>query len=134
MMPRQGDDKKPPSSTILRCAFVGDDERGGFTGEQLRYPCKLRRHICAKCGMHRGEHGRPNAGIRDEHLPPRKRSVFRRQGEIQLLDLLGGGKDDDKREGQSWTPGDAIAKGKRGARPGEGAPRGVSSEVRISAI
>jgi hypothetical protein len=112
MMPRQGADKKPLNSTILRCAFVGGDERGGFTGEQLRYPCKLRRHICARCGMHRGEHG---AGIRDEHLPPRKRSVFRRLGESQLLDL-GGGNDDDKREGQARTPGDVIAKGKRGAR------------------
>ncbi|EES07605.2 hypothetical protein BDA96_04G335900 [Sorghum bicolor] len=116
-MPRQGADTKPLSSTVLRCAFVGGDECGGFTGEQLRYPCKLRRHICARCGMHRGEHGcsRPNAGIWDEHLPPRKRSVFRRLGEFQPLDL-GGGEDEDKTEGQTWTPGDAMAKGKRAAR------------------
>lgn len=118
------DRKLLSSGTILlRCTFVGgDDERGGFTGEQLRYPCKLRRHICAECGMHRGEHGgRPSVGVRvrDEDLPPRKRAVFRARGELQPMVMgLGGGEDegDGEREGQAWATADAIAKGKRGAR------------------
>ncbi|OEL21489.1 hypothetical protein BAE44_0017492 [Dichanthelium oligosanthes] len=66
-MTQQGADnkKEKPLCIILRYTFAG-----GFTGE-LRYPCKLRQHICAKCGMHRGEHNMPYAGIRDELLPPR---------------------------------------------------------------
>lgn len=124
-MSRQEDNDKKPlqGSAVLRCTFVGGDERGGFTGEQLRYPCKLRRHICAKCGMHRGEHCRPYAGVRDEDLPPRKRSVFRRLGEFQLLDLdVGGGKEDDvkEEEPEEGQIDDALAitktKGKRGPR------------------
>ncbi|KAJ1281228.1 hypothetical protein BS78_04G291300 [Paspalum vaginatum] len=119
-MTQQGADKKPLSSSIvLWCTFVGGD--GEVTGQQLRYPCKLRRHICARCGMHRGDH---SAGIRDEDglLPPRKRSAFRMLlGEFQLLDLGGGKlKDGEKREevleeGQIWS-GDAVPKGRRGPR------------------
>ncbi|KAF8730249.1 hypothetical protein HU200_017227 [Digitaria exilis] len=126
-----------PPCTILRCTFPG-----GFTGEQLvRYPCKLRRHICARCGMHRGEHISvvPNAGVvdRDHLLPPRKRSPFRRPGgefqpppglagggekkrEAQVVEEEGGAASaavlpEEDEEGQSWT-GSAIAKGKRAPR------------------
>jgi hypothetical protein len=57
--------------------FVGgDNQHGAFRGEQLRFPCKLRRYICARCGMRRGEHH--HAGVSEELLPPRKRSAFRR--------------------------------------------------------
>ncbi|CAN6233264.1 unnamed protein product [Urochloa humidicola] len=99
-----------PLCTILRCTFAGGDELGGFSGEQLRYPCKLRRHICAKCGVHRGEH--KYAGVRDDLLPPRKRSSFRRPGEFQLTGI-GGGEEKEKR--QVWI-GSPITKGKRSPR------------------
>ncbi|OEL21485.1 hypothetical protein BAE44_0017497 [Dichanthelium oligosanthes] len=120
-MTQQGaDDKKEkPLCIILRCTFAGGDERAGFTGEQLRYPCKLRRHICTKCGMHRGEHNRPYAGIRDNLLPPCKRAAFRRLGEFQLQGLGGGEEEKEAalplEEGQVWT-GSAITKGKRAPR------------------
>ncbi|CAL4885577.1 unnamed protein product [Urochloa decumbens] len=110
---------KKPLRMIIRCTFAGGDERGGCTGEQLRYPCKLRRHICAKCGMHRGEHS--YAGVRDELLPPRKRSAFRRPGEFQLPGIASGGEEKEKREalpleeGQVWI-GSPITKGKRSPR------------------
>nr|CAB3447984.1 unnamed protein product [Digitaria exilis] len=128
---------KPPC-TILRCTFAGC-----FTAEPqlIRYPCKLRRHICARCGMHRGEHINvvPNAGVvdRDHLLPPRKRSAFRRPGgefqpppglagggekkrEAQVVEEEGGAASaavlpEEEEEGQSWS-GSAIAKGKRGPR------------------
>ncbi|XP_062221351.1 uncharacterized protein LOC133920786 [Phragmites australis] len=102
--------------TIPRCTFSGGDENGAFTGEQLRYPCKLRRHICARCGKHRGEHRRASAGIWEEHLPPRKRPMFRRLGQQFLRQ--GGGKMEKREEGEEgeiWN-GDAITKGKRGPR------------------
>ncbi|KAL6912047.1 hypothetical protein ACP4OV_000852 [Aristida adscensionis] len=113
---------------VSRCAFVGGDEHGGFTGEQLRFPCKLRRHICARCGMHRGEHlragGKP--AIREELLPPRKRAAFRRPFQAPAAAATaaagggggGGGKEEKKmelEEGEIWT-GDAITKRKRGPR------------------
>ena len=75
-MTQEGESNKKP----LRCTFAGGDGRGGFTGEQLRYPCKLRQHICAKCGMHRGEHNRPYAGVRDDLLPRCPRASAARSG------------------------------------------------------
>ncbi|RLM78010.1 hypothetical protein C2845_PM12G28480 [Panicum miliaceum] len=113
-MTQEGASNTKPLRIILRCTFAGGDERGGFTGEQLGYPCKLRRHICAKCGMHRGEHNRPYAGVRDDLLPPRKRSAFRSLGEFQLLGLSGG--EEEEEEGQVLLTGSAITKGKRGPR------------------
>ncbi|RLN07694.1 hypothetical protein C2845_PM11G24350 [Panicum miliaceum] len=106
-----------PLRIILRCTFAG-----GFTGEQLRFPCKLRRHICAKCGMHHAEHNRPYAGVKDDLLPPRKRSAFRRLGECQLLGLGSGEEEEEEKEalpleeGQVLLTGSAITKGKRGPR------------------
>ncbi|CAN6239282.1 unnamed protein product [Urochloa humidicola] len=114
MTTQEGASNTKPLCIILRCTFAGGD----FTGEQLRYPCKLRRHICAKCGMHRGEHN--YAGVRDELLPPRKRSAFRRPGEFQLPGI-GGGEEKEKKEalpleeGQVWI-GSEITKGKRSPR------------------
>ncbi|RCV08554.1 hypothetical protein SETIT_1G335700v2 [Setaria italica] len=124
MTTQEGAGSKKPLCTTLRCTFAGgDDERGGFTGEQLRYPCKLRRHICAKCGMHRGEHDKPYAGVSDDLLPPRKRSTFRRLGEFQVLQGLGSGCEEEEKEaappldeGPSCWSGSAITKGKRGPR------------------
>lgn len=88
------------------------------------------RNICAKCGMRRGEHDRPYAGVRDDLLPPRKRSTFRRTGVFQLLQSLGGGGgggEEEKREAalrplpleegpSCWSGGSAITKGKRRPR------------------
>ncbi|KAG2654357.1 hypothetical protein PVAP13_1NG485200 [Panicum virgatum] len=120
-MTQEGESNKKP----LRCTFAGGDGRGGFTGEQLRYPCKLRQHICAKCGMHRGEHNRPYAGVRDDLLLPRKRCAFRRLGECQLLGLKGGEEEEEEEEeeealpleeGQVLLTSSAITKGKRGSR------------------
>ena len=122
-MTQEGESNKKP----LRCTFAGGDGRGGFTGEQLRYPCKLRQHICAKCGMHRGEHNRPYAGVRDDLLPPRKRCAFRRLGEFQPLGLGGGEEQKEEEEGKEAPPlevgvgqvlltSSSITKGKRGPR------------------
>ncbi|PAN08473.1 hypothetical protein PAHAL_1G415500 [Panicum hallii] len=110
-MTQEGASNTKTLRIILRCTFAG-----GFTGEQLRYPCKLRRRICARCGMHRGEHNRPYAGVRDDLLPPRKRSAFRRLGEFQLLGLSGGEEEEEEEEGQVLLTGSAITKGKRGPR------------------
>ncbi|CAL5056025.1 unnamed protein product [Urochloa decumbens] len=117
-MTQEGASNTKPLCMIRRCTFAGGDERGGCTGEQLRYPCKLRRHICAKCGMHRGEHS--YAGVRDDLLPPRKRSAFRRPGELQLPGIAGGGEEEKREaltleEGQVWI-GSPITKGRRSPR------------------
>ncbi|TVU28707.1 hypothetical protein EJB05_20237, partial [Eragrostis curvula] len=97
---------KKPLSMTPRCKFVGGDKDGAFTGEQLRFPCKLRRYICARCGMHRGDH--QYEGIRDEQLPPWKRSVFRRLVQFQV-------KEEALEEGEIWS-GDVVTKGTRAPR------------------
>jgi len=74
--------------------------------------------------MHRGEHNRPYAGVRDDLLPPRKRCAFRRLGECQLLGLRGGEEEEEEEEeealpleeGQVLLTSSAITKGKRGPR------------------
>lgn len=96
--------KKPPSMTkkpppaACRRFLRGDKEDGA---------CKVGRYICARCGMHRGEHR--YAGIRDELLPPRKRSVFRRLVQFQV-------QSDKKREKQLEEGEILTTKGKRTPR------------------
>uniref|UniRef100_A0A453PP57 Uncharacterized protein n=1 Tax=Aegilops tauschii subsp. strangulata TaxID=200361 RepID=A0A453PP57_AEGTS len=54
--------------------------------KQAKYPFKWRKYMCARCGVHRSEHGVSKAkakvdddmeNIREELLPPRKRLILR---------------------------------------------------------
>lgn len=98
--------KKPVSVTkkTPRCGRFhgGDKEDGAFTGEQLR---------CVRCGKNRGEHR--YAGTRDELLPPRKRSLFRRLVQFQVLNEKK--REKEPEEGEILS-GRAVTKGKRTPR------------------
>ncbi|BAS81132.1 uncharacterized protein [Oryza sativa Japonica Group] len=98
--------------TPVCTTFAGGEEDGAFTEKQRKYPIKMRRRICASCGLRRTEH-RADAGVGDEHhLPPRKRLLLRR----------GCAKEEEpqpepEEEVETWS-GDAIivTRGKRAPR------------------
>ncbi|KAK3159229.1 hypothetical protein QOZ80_2AG0147520 [Eleusine coracana subsp. coracana] len=105
----------PMTKNPRRCSrFLGGDNKqdgGAFTDEEkARLSSKLKRYICVRCGLRRGEHR--YAGTRDELLPPRKRSVFRRLVQFNKAQKE---KRDRMEEGEVWTVR-AVTKGKRAPR------------------
>jgi hypothetical protein len=126
---------KTPLSVIHRSKVTcADDGRHVVCVEfkQARYPFKWRKYMCANCGALCSEHraGKAKAraddmGIREEHLPPRKRLMLRYKREQKALAAaIAAAREKGKEEREleleegeiSWNPAATITKGKRAPR------------------
>ncbi|XP_048536099.1 uncharacterized protein LOC125514791 [Triticum urartu] len=100
--------------------------------KQAKYPFKWRKYMCARCGVHRSEHGVSKAkakvyddmeNIREELLPPRKRLILRfKRSQALAAAAVAASREKENKEGEleegeiTWSPGSTITKGKRAPR------------------
>ncbi|KAF7006098.1 hypothetical protein CFC21_089416 [Triticum aestivum] len=100
--------------------------------KQAEYPFKWRKYMCARCGVHRSEHGVSKAkakvdddmeNIREELLPPRKRLILRfKRSQALAAAAVAASREKENKEGEleegeiTWSPGSTITKGKRAPR------------------
>uniref|UniRef100_A0ACD5YUX0 Uncharacterized protein n=1 Tax=Avena sativa TaxID=4498 RepID=A0ACD5YUX0_AVESA len=100
--------------------------------KQVNYHFNYRKYMCSGCGVLRSEHHTSKAkakvndgtGIREEHLPPRKRLMLRyKQDQKAIAAAAGTSCMEKKREGEeseeweiNWSPGATFTKGKRAPR------------------
>ncbi|KAF7091248.1 hypothetical protein CFC21_093865 [Triticum aestivum] len=100
--------------------------------KQAKYPFKWRKYMCARCGVHRSEHGVSKAkakvdddmeNVREELLPPRKRLILRfKRSQALAAAAVAASREKENKEGEleegeiTWSPGSTITKGKRAPR------------------
>uniref|UniRef100_A0ACD5ZBC9 Uncharacterized protein n=1 Tax=Avena sativa TaxID=4498 RepID=A0ACD5ZBC9_AVESA len=100
--------------------------------KQVKYHFNCRKYMCSGCGALCSEHhtGKAKAkaddgtGIREEHLPPRKRLMLRYKRDQKAIAADAGTsyrekkrEDEESEEGEiKWSPGAMITKGRRAPR------------------
>jgi hypothetical protein len=123
-------EKKALAAAAYAARKQGKEEGLCMEFNQAKYPFNWRKYMCDKCGALRGKHCICKAkakvdddtGIKEEHLPPRKRLMLRYKREQKALAAASAAKEGKERQLEleeretTWIPGATTTKGKRAPR------------------
>jgi hypothetical protein len=130
LMLRYKREKKALAAAASTAREKGKEEGLCMEFNQAKYPFNWRKYMCDKCGALRGKHCICKAkakvdddtGIKEEHLPPRKRLMLRYKREQKALAAASAAKEGKERQLEleeretTWIPGATTTKGKRAPR------------------